>query len=104
MALLQALLAFLSRSAGKILNAVFGWAIVALFGQPTPTEKVYLTAVVGAAAIWPLLVVGAIAPKVMTTVLTFIKVPESVPSWTVRVVWIVLAIAVPLVVGIVTAK
>jgi len=36
MAILQALLTLISRSAGKILNAVFGWAVRALFGQPSP--------------------------------------------------------------------
>ena len=34
MALLQALLTLISRSAGKILNAIFGWAVRALFGIP----------------------------------------------------------------------
>ena len=32
MALLQALLALIGRSAGRIVNALFGWAVRALFG------------------------------------------------------------------------
>src|SRR4051812_34779469 len=39
MAILQAIFSLLSRSAGKLVNAVFGWAVRALFGQPKPSEQ-----------------------------------------------------------------
>jgi hypothetical protein len=64
MALLQALLALITRSAGKILNAIFGWAVRALFGQTSSREQTFLSVVVAAAVAWPLLLVGVAIPKI----------------------------------------
>ena len=64
MAILQALISLITKSAGKILNAIFGWAVVALFGQTSPGEQTMLSAVVAAAAAWPLLVLGIAVPRV----------------------------------------
>jgi hypothetical protein len=99
MAILQAIFALISRSLGRITSAIFGWAVVALFGQTSDREKVLLSALVGAAAAWPILLLGIAVPKIATFVLAFVPLPEWVPSWTVRVVWIVLAAAVPFAVG-----
>ena len=62
MAIFQGLLALITRSLGSILSALFGWAVVALFGPTSSREKVWLSALVGAAAAWPILVLGAIWP------------------------------------------
>lgn len=104
MALLQALLSLISRSAGKILNALFGWAVLALFGRRPAREQTLLSAVVAAAALWPLLLVGVAAPKVSALVLAFVPLPRAVPGWIVRAVWIALTVAVPILVGIVFAR
>jgi hypothetical protein len=48
MALIQALFAFIGKSAGKILSAVFGWAVIALFGQTSPKQHTLLSGLVGA--------------------------------------------------------
>lgn len=103
MAILQAILSLLSRSVGRITSAVFGWAVVALFGQTSDREKILLSALVGAAAAWPILLVGIAVPKIATFALAFVPLPAWVPSWTVRVVWIALAAAVPLAVGVTLA-
>jgi Putative Actinobacterial Holin-X, holin superfamily III len=103
MAIIQALLALVTRSLGRILSAIFGWAVVALFGQTSGTEKVALSAVVGAAAAWPILLIGIAAPKTAALVLAFVPVPAWVPSWAVRTVWIGLAALVPLAVGMAMA-
>src|SRR4051812_33216250 len=100
MALLQALFALISKSASKILNAIFGWAVHALFGRTSPRDQTLLSALVGAAMAWPLLVAGIAAPKVAVMVLAFVPLPHWVPSWTVRIVWIVLAVAVPVALGL----
>ena len=104
MAILQALISYLGKSAGKALNAIFGWAVIALFGQTSPKEQTLLSAVVAAAAAWPLLLLGVIVPKIALLVLAFVPVAKSVPSAWLRIAWIVLAIAVPIVVGTVVAK
>lgn len=103
MAVLQALLALVARSAGKILNAIFGWAVHALFGKTTPRDQTILSAVVAAAVAWPLLAAGVAAPKVAAFALALVPLPRSVSPWIVRIVWLVLALAVPVVVGVVVA-
>ena len=103
MAILQALISLLTRSVGKILNAIFGWAVVALFGQTSPKEQTTLSAVVAAAAAWPLLVLGIIVPRVTVFVVSFVPLSKSVPTLWLRIIWIALAVLVPFVVGSVIA-
>src|SRR3954468_1427601 len=104
MAILQALISYLGKSAGKVLNAVFGWAVIALFGQPSPKEQTLLSGVVAAAAAWPILLLGVIVPRIALLVVAFIPVLKSGPTVWIRLVWIALAIVVPILVGIVVAK
>ena len=99
MAIVQALVAFIGRSFGRILSALFDWAVVAIFGYTSGTEKVFLSGLLAVAGAWPLLLLGIAFPKVATFLLAFVPVPSWVPSWVVRVVWIVLAVVVPLAVG-----
>ena len=96
MAILQALFALVTKSAGKILNALFGWAVRALFGRTTSGEQIFFSALVGAAVAWPVLLIGALLPKTGALLLAFVPIPHWVPSWTVRVVWLGLAALVPL--------
>src|SRR5580692_5294437 len=100
MALLQALLALISKSAGKILNALFGWAVRALFGQTSAREQTFLSVVVAAAVAWPILLLGIAAPKIAALLLAFVPIPHAVPTWAVRVVWVVLALIIPFAVGL----
>ena len=104
MAVFQALLTLIGKSAGKVLNAVFGWAVRALFGQTSSREQTFLSAVVGAAVAWPLLLVGLIAPKIAALLLAFVPVPHWIPAWTIRLVWLGLALVVPLGVGLAVAS
>jgi hypothetical protein len=103
MALLQALISFIGKSAGKILNAIFGWAVVALFGRTSPKEQIVLSGLVGAAAAWPLLVLGIAFPKIATFLVAFLPLSHRVPSSIVRLVWLALALLVPVLVGMVVA-
>jgi hypothetical protein len=100
MALLQALLALISKSAGKILNALFGWAVRALFGQTSAREQTFLSVVVAAAVAWPILLIGIAAPKIAALLLAFVPIPHAVPAWAVRIVWVALALLIPFAVGI----
>jgi uncharacterized membrane protein YqjE len=99
MAIVQALVAFIGRSFGRILSALFDWAVVAIFGYTSGTEKIFLSGLLAAAGAWPLLLLGIAFPKIATFILAFVPVPSWVPSWIVRVVWIALAVIVPLAVG-----
>src|SRR5216117_1509450 len=57
-----------------------GWAVVALFGPTSSREKVWLSALVGAAAAWPILVLGVIWPRIAARLLTFASLPSWIPS------------------------
>jgi Putative Actinobacterial Holin-X, holin superfamily III len=102
-AILQALFRLIARSTGSALNAIFGWAVIALFGQTTAKEQTILSALVAAAAAWPLLLVGIAIPKVALLVIAFVPLAKSVPAFWLRAVWVGLALLVPIVVGIVVA-
>lgn len=99
MAIVQALVAFISRSFGRILSALFDWAVVAIFGHASGTEKVFLSALLAAAGTWPLLLLGVAAPKVAAFALAFVPIPSWVPSALIRWFWMGLALVVPLAVG-----
>jgi Putative Actinobacterial Holin-X, holin superfamily III len=103
MAILQALVALITRSLGRITSSIFGWAVVALFGQTSKREQTFLSALVGAAAAWPILLLGIAVPKLSTFLVSFVPLPDGVPEWVVRTVWIGLAVAVPLAVGLTVA-
>jgi uncharacterized membrane protein len=104
MAILQAIFSLISRSAGKILNAIFGWAVRALFGQPSPKEQPFLTGVVAAAAAWPVLLLGIAVPKIAALLLAFVPFHNRVPAFVFRLVWLALALFVPMIVGLVVAS
>jgi hypothetical protein len=104
MALIQALFSLISKSAGKILNAVFGWAVVALFGRSSTKQQTLLSILVALAAAWPVLLVGIAFPKVTALVIAFVPLSHHAPPWAIRIAWAALALAVPLVVGLVVAS
>ncbi|HYD48638.1 MAG TPA: phage holin family protein [Terriglobales bacterium] len=101
MAILQAIAALIGRSAGRLLNTIFGWAVRALFGAAGAQTS--LSLLVMAAALWPLLLLGTVAPKVAAFALAFVPIPDSVPEWPIRIGWIVLAVLVPAIVGLTLA-
>jgi len=103
-AILQALISLLSRSLGKILNSIFGWAVVALFGQPSPKQKTLLSALVALAVAWPILVLGIAIPKIAAFVVAFVPPSAHGPSWVTRLIWLALALLVPITVGLVVAS
>jgi len=103
MALLQALFAFVGRSLGRILNALFGWAVRALFGFVSGARKMWLTGVVALAALWPLLLLGVVFPRVASFLVAFVPVAESVPDWPLRLGWLALALFAPTLLGVALA-
>jgi hypothetical protein len=102
--ILQGLFAWLRKSASKIVQAIFGWAVRALFGTPEESEKTLLSIVVGAAAVWPLLLIGIPFPRIATFVIAFVPIPKWVPSGWIRGFWIFAAVLVPVGVGIALAR
>jgi hypothetical protein len=104
MGLLQALIGFVRRSSVKVVQAIFGWAVQALFGTPKESERTLLSAAVAVSAIWPFLLVGVAFPKAAALILAFVPLSNRVPTETVRLIWIGVAILAPVGVGIVLAR
>jgi len=80
-----------------------GWAVGALFGDTTKRQQTLFSVIVAAAVAWPLLAFGVVAPKIAVQAIALVPLPPSVPDWTVRLVWIGLAFAIPLGVGVAVA-
>ncbi len=104
MLLIQGLLGLIRRSAGKVIQSIFGWAVSALFGDVQKNEKTLLAAVVGAVALWPVLLAGIAFPRVAVFVLTLAPLPKWISGGALRIVWISLALLVPFAVGIVVQR
>jgi hypothetical protein len=104
MGLLQGLIGYVRKSSKKLVQAIFGWAVQALFGTPNASEKTLLSAVVAVSAGWPLLLLGVAFPKTAALVLAFVPIPKGVPSGAVRIAWIAAAVLVPIGVGMVLAR
>jgi hypothetical protein len=100
----QAIFALIRRSLGSAVRAVFGWATVALFGVVAASERTLLSLAVGAAGLWPIMLLGAFLPKAAAFVLALLPIPKAVPEEALRVVWIALTVLTPVGVGLVLAR
>jgi hypothetical protein len=103
MVLIQALFAWLGRSVGKVLNAIFGWAVVGLFGISTPREQAILSIIILGAVLWPLLAVGVFAPRVVAFLIAFVPPTRSIPSHVLRILWLTLVVVIPATIGVALA-
>jgi hypothetical protein len=100
MALVQALLAAVFRSFGKILNTAFGWATLMLFGKVSQKRQTYLSVITFGSVLWFIAALGVAVPRVAAFLLAFVTLPEWVePNW-VRLGMLAVAIVLPLVIGV----
>ena len=104
MVIIQALLAMVFRSAGKLLNTVFGWATVMLFGRVPQDRQIYLSIVTFGSVIWLLTLVGVAFPKVGTFLLSFVPLPDWVDRKWVRLAMLAAAVVVPAIVGFLSLR
>jgi hypothetical protein len=102
MAILQALLAALTRSAGRLLNTAFGWATTMIFGKVPESRQIYLSVMAFGSVVWILVVAGIAFPKLGTFLLTFVPLPESVSPNVIRLVMLGAAVALPPILGAVS--
>jgi hypothetical protein len=99
MAILTAILSLVSRQLGNIVQAIFGWSITALFGRLPSQKQTALSVALILAIAWPLLVVGGFLPGVAAWVLAFLPLHKWLSDTAMRIVWLTLALVVPLGVG-----
>jgi hypothetical protein len=99
MAPLSLLLSFIGKKIGTILQAIFGWSITALFGRLDGKRQMAVTVALVLSLGWPLFVVGCFFPGVASWAVAFLPIQHWISSSTLRIVWIALAVAAPMLVG-----
>jgi hypothetical protein len=98
--ILQALISFVGRSARKLLNAVFGWAVISLFGRSNPKQQTFLTVLVVLAVAWPIPLLGIAFPGVLAFALAFVPKVSSASAVVLRLVALALTLMIPIAVGL----
>jgi hypothetical protein len=100
MAIIAPLIAFIGRQIGRIVQMAFGWATIMLFGR-VPQSKQLLLAVVALGSIaWVVALVGIVLPDVGAFLIAAIPRPAFVDEDWIRLVMLVLAVVLPIGVGI----
>lgn len=97
---LQVLIAWFSRSLGRLFNTAFGWATILLFGKVPHARRVYLSGITFGSILWITALLGTISPSVGTFLLSFLTVPNWVDLNWVRAGMLAGVMALPIVVGI----
>lgn len=100
MAILTALLSALSRKLGSLIQAIMGWSVAALFGRLSPSKRLMISIAMILSVLWPIFVVGVFFPAAAAVVIAFVPVRDLLSQTVIRVIWIVLAVVAPLVVGL----
>jgi hypothetical protein len=98
---LAALFAYATRQLGRVLSIAFSWATTTLFGRVPERKQLLLTVMAIASLAWPVALAGVLVPSVATFLLAFVTIPSWLDVW-VRPVMILLAVALPAVVGVVS--
>ena len=100
MALFAPLIAFIGRQVGRIVQMAFGWATIMLFGRVPQSKQLLLAGVALGSILWVVTLIGVALPDIGTWLIAFVPTPDFVSETTVRLVMLVLAIILPLLVGL----
>ncbi len=101
-AILSALLSFIGKKIGTIIQAIFGWSVTALFGRLPKKKQLAVTVALVLAIAWPVFVLGLFLPGVAGWLLAVLPLKEWIGPTALRIVWAALAIFAPPVVGLLT--
>lgn len=96
---LQAILAMLFRSMGKILNTAFGWATVLLFGKVPERKQFCISIIAFSSVIWFFVALSIAFPRLGTFLLAFVPVPPWVDATWIRLAMLAATLFLPLGVG-----
>jgi hypothetical protein len=100
MAILAPIFAFAGRFIGKLLNMAFAWASTLLFGRVPQSKQLLLSGISLAAILWVAALIGVILPDIGAFLLAFVPRPDWVQEGWLRLLMLILALILPLVVGI----
>jgi hypothetical protein len=101
-AIVQALIAMLSRSAGKLLNTAFSWATILLFGRVAQDRQIYVSVIAFGSVIWLIMLAGVAFPSVATFLLSFVTVPDWIDKTWIRLAMLAAVVVIPAVIGVVS--
>jgi hypothetical protein len=104
MAIVQGLIALLTRQAGKLLNMIFGWATTLLFGKVPQDKQLELSVITFGSVLWLVVVVGIAFPAFGVFLISFVPIPRWVDDSWIRIGMIVAAVVIPLVVGVLAQR
>jgi len=96
---IQALLAAVMRSLGRLLNTAFGWATILLFGRVPQNRQIYLSVITFGSVIWLVVVIGTAFPNVGTWLLAFVTLPAWVDRAWIRLAMLAGVLILPIAVG-----
>jgi hypothetical protein len=99
MIIVQVLLTLIVHSLGRVINMVFGWATVMLFGRVPQERQIFLSVVAFGSIIWLIAVLGIAFPSAATMMLAFVPVPKWVDEGWIRIAMVAAAVFVPPLVG-----
>lgn len=100
MAILAPIFAFLGRFVTKLLNMVFGWASILLFGRVPQSKQILLSGVSLGAILWIAVLLGVAFPDVGTFLIGFVPAPDWISDGWIRLAMLVLAVVLPIAVGV----
>jgi hypothetical protein len=98
-AIVQALIAMLTRSAGKLLNTAFSWATILLFGRVSQDRQIYVSLIAFGSVIWLIVLTGVAFPTVATFLLSFVTLPKWIDKTWIRLAMLAAVVVIPAVIG-----
>lgn len=100
MVIFTALLLLLGRSAGRVLNTVFGWAVVLFFGRLPEERQLYLSLMAFGSVGWLLVLLGIPFPEFGALLLAFVTLPPWVDRTWIRLGMALATLLLPPAVGL----
>lgn len=100
MAIIAPLLAFVGRFVGKVVQTVFGWATILLFGRVPESKQLLLSGVALGAIVWVATLLGVILPDVGTFLIAALPAPAFITDTWIRIAMLVAALLLPILIGI----
>jgi hypothetical protein len=100
MALVSGFFALVGRFAGRLVDTSLGWATVLLFGKVSSGRQTILSFIALGALAWVVALVGIFVPAISVFLLSALPLPKFIDQTWIRVAMVVIAVALPLVIGI----
>ncbi|HET8571028.1 MAG TPA: hypothetical protein VFN14_03995 [Candidatus Limnocylindria bacterium] len=100
MAILAPLFAFVGRFVGKVVQTIFGWATILLFGRVPESKQLLLSGVALGAIVWVATLLGVIFPNVGAFLVALVPAPRFVSETWIRIAMLIAALVLPILIGI----